>query len=157
MSDPITTPALRPREVKPTVTLKRSTALIAAGAIILVGLFIGTLIGFGGGSGDDSAAQPAPTVTVTSEPVIVEGPPPASIVSCQEAATELYSILQVTVDQALIPYNQATMNLIEMLQYSDYSKVEETTGIIDGVTGVVEEQTARVQAITPTYEACINP
>lgn len=150
MSITPTTPA-----AKPTVTLKRSTVLIGAGAIVLLGLVVGTGLGASAGSGDDSAAQPAPTVTVTAEPEA--GPPPASIESCQQAAIEMRSILEVTVNDALIPYGDVTVNLIEMLQYSDYSQVDATSVMIENVTAVVEAQTARVNAITPTYEECVNP
>lgn len=149
-----TTTAPDPGEDKPTVTLKRRTALIVAGALVAVSLTVGATVG-GSGAGDaESAAQPAPTVTITAEP----SPPPVSDESCRQAATELQSILDSTVNDALIPYTQISMNLVEMLQYGvDPASLEETATMTDNVTGIVNGLTQRTKGITPVYEMCVAP
>jgi hypothetical protein len=139
-------------QAKPTVTLKRSTALIAAGAIVLVGLVIGTVLGASGGSGDDSASQPTPTKTVTVE---VASDPVDD--GCAAVAEALWAEVQVMVDDVAIPQNAVLGVLISNLQYgTNIAEIQEATATIESVTAAVTGANDRVVALTPAYQDCVD-
>lgn len=141
-------------KAKPTVTLSRKTVLIAAGAITLLGLVVGTMLGASAGSGASGAAEPQPVETVTVEvPVAAENDP-----ICATVAAELRSILQVATDDVMIRQNEVIQVLVENLQYGfDLDSIEQATSTIQGVTATTNGLTDRINAITTDYDKCVNP
>lgn len=139
-------------KAKPTVTLKRSTVLIAAGAITLVGLVVGTMLGGSARSGDDSGSQPTPAKTVT-----VEVPAAAVDDGCRDVAEALYAEVQVMVNDVAIPQNAVLGVLIENLQYgANIAEIQQATITIQGVTSTVSAASDRVVALAPAYQACVG-
>lgn len=142
--------ANRARKGEPEVT--RKAALIGAGAILLVGLVIGTILGASAGSGAPAASQPQPVETVT-----VEVPAAVETGTCKDVAIELHDMLQTMTDKVAIPQNEALQIVVAAATSFDYSEIERATGIINGVTSTTQSLTARLTAVSPDYSRCINP
>ena len=102
-----------------------------------------------------SAADPT-IVTETEEVKVVqevEVPDP----TCREAAAELWSLLDTSVNGIMLPYSDVTMTLIDQLQYgADVVTLEGVTGEIQSITSTAEGITERIGGIRPSYEECVS-
>lgn len=159
MSNPIITPepikAKKPR---------RKLSLLVAVALAVSALFVGVGIGAGSASAGRSAApvtagQPLVKASEPQPDVTAVPAPPADVdKTCQSVAIELQSILQTTVNDALLPYSDIAISLIDMVQYgADVDEINRLTSVMDGVSSTVSTQSARIDAVQAQYDKCVTP
>lgn len=138
---------------KKTSWLSRWWPVLAAGAL---GLVIGGLAGGSGASEAPGAAEPQPVKTVEVEK-IVEVEVPAGDNGCVAVAEELYSMLQDTTNEIVIPQNQVTQTLIDnLLNGLDVNQINEATSKVEKIIGATDSLTSRAQAIGADYQGCVN-
>lgn len=132
-------------DVKPKGKVRRVLPYAATG---IVALLIGAGLGSVGGSGGDSASQPAPAVTVTAPALPTKD-------ACKTAAVELFAIAETMNNEIQVPQNEVIASLVSQLQGGvSITEIEAATVKLDTVTSVSNGLSARIAALSPDYLEC---
>ena len=77
--------------------------------------------------------------------------------TCQAVSKELFSMLEDYTAEVSIPYSDVVITLVEQLQYgADASTITAMTAQMQDITENVNDLTARVENVSPSYTECLN-
>lgn len=146
----ITNPTIDPAPKKPGIIRKAwPWAAVAVG-----GLLVGSAIGSAGSATEAAEVKPAPTVTITAEPEVIE----ASVDGvCRKVAGELFDMLGRSINDIAIPQNEVVLILIEnMTGIPRISEIERATGKLEGTVRATESITAELADVSDDYLKCME-